>query len=229
MKLKFFALLLLTIAACTASPYPKSILRSSVAVTTLTKNSGGSGTIIKSTPHLSYVLTNAHVCRAIEAGGLVETVTHETYFVTSTVIAEHHDLCLITLNADLHTNTTLSRYAPPVGAKVFVVGHPHLLPVIITEGYFSDKLIVQVAEPESNCDDLTKALGFCFTLKTFESQVISATIQPGSSGSGVFNANGELSGVVFAGAGDFGYGLIVPLEYVYDFMLGQLKAANLLN
>jgi hypothetical protein len=52
-----------------------------------------------------------------------------------------------------------------------------------------------------------------------DARVVSNLIQPGSSGSGVFNQQGELIGVVFAGASrDFSFGFIVPQEYVLDFV-----------
>jgi hypothetical protein len=42
---------------------------------------------------------------------------------------------------------------------------------------------------------------------------------PGSSGSGVFNEAGEISGLVFAGSAQgLSYGFIVPLESVKDFI-----------
>lgn len=42
---------------------------------------------------------------------------------------------------------------------------------------------------------------------------------PGSSGSMVLNENNELSGLVFAGLGrDISYALIVPTEYIIDFL-----------
>jgi hypothetical protein len=55
-------------------------------------------------------------------------------------------------------------------------------------------------------------------VRRFDARLVSNLIQPGSSGSGVFNHEGELSGVIFAGTGDFSYGFIVPYEYVANFL-----------
>lgn len=64
-------------------------------------------------------------------------------------------------------------------------------------------------------------------VKTYEAILVSATIQPGSSGSAVYNLDGEISAVIFAGAGDFGYGFAVPHSYVYKFL--ALEVPNLQN
>jgi len=55
-------------------------------------------------------------------------------------------------------------------------------------------------------------------VKSYESVLVTATIMPGSSGSGVYNSSGELAGVVFAGSKDFGYAWTVPYEQVLNFL-----------
>jgi hypothetical protein len=80
-------------------------------------------------------------------------------------------------------------------------------------------------------DDMKDPNGalLCFFLggfpieRTFESQVISATIQAGNSGSAVYNNNGEVAGLVFAGSGDLSYALIVPQEYIENFIRNELS------
>jgi hypothetical protein len=55
-------------------------------------------------------------------------------------------------------------------------------------------------------------------VSTYEAQLVTATIQPGSSGSAVYNSRGEIAGLVFAGAGDLGYAIVVPYEFVANFL-----------
>lgn len=77
-------------------------------------------------------------------------------------------------------------------------------------------------------DDKDKSL-FCLLaggipmVKTYETTPVSATIQPGSSGSAVYNNDGQVSSVIFAGRGDLAYGLSVPHEYVLEFLTTEHK------
>ena len=188
--------------------------------------SGGSGVVISSRRNESKILTNGHVCHILTNGGLVKS-GHKTAMVKYFQLSNVHDLCLVTVNANFRVNTKLADAEPEAFDEAIVSGFPYLLPNIITKGHFSNKLSISVltgirpCTPAEFSDPLVGA--FCLILggmpiiKNYESVVISATIQPGSSGSGVFNSKGELSGLVFAGAGDFAYGMIVPYEYVANF------------
>jgi len=53
--------------------------------------------------------------------------------------------------------------------------------------------------------------------------LVTATIMPGSSGSGVFNEDMELSGLAFAGSGDLGYAWTVPYEDMMYFLNKELE------
>lgn len=194
------------------------LLLSSVTITNLDMDRGGSGVILRSTSMLSTVLTNAHVCKAIGQYGLVIDASGGKHVVLSNTLAEAHDLCLITVASDLHINTYLAPEGPKVGTKAYIAGHPMLLPTVISTGYFVGKTIITIVEVLPGC--ATPQLPFLCesTEKKFESEVVSATIQPGSSGSGIFNEKGELSALVFAGAGGFGYAMAVPLEYIHEFL-----------
>jgi hypothetical protein len=62
-------------------------------------------------------------------------------------------------------------------------------------------------------------LGGMPVIITMDAQLVSNLIKPGNSGSAVFNGEGEIVGVVFAGAGrDFSYGYIVPQIYLLYFI-----------
>lgn len=218
------AMVLLALIVLRSGP---TIPQSTVMITNLTQTSGGSGSIISSTEVSSTVLTNRHVCEVVRSGGVVVT-SDDIHPVVSYIESSIHDLCLITVHANLHVNTYVSDTPPATYTDCTVAGHPHLLPTIITTGHFSSKRLVQVLTGYRECSEAERMdpstamfcsiLGRVPLIRTFEAIVVSATIQPGSSGSAVYNSAHEISAVIFAGAGDLGYGLAVPLEYVYNFL-----------
>lgn len=203
-----------------------AISKSSVMVVRMDRRSGGSGVIIKSGPDESVILTNSHVCRVIQNGGLVITESEE-HAVMTCKQSEAHDLCLITVAADLGINTPIARSAPKVYSDAAISGHPSLLPNIVTRGHFTGRRIIEVLVGFKECtqDDLESDNAiFCVLLggvpqfKNYETQVVTATIMPGSSGSGVFDSRGEISTLVFAGSGELGYAMTVPYENISKFL-----------
>lgn len=204
----------------------------SVMITRYDGRSGGSGVVISSNKNSSQILTNAHVCDVIKNGGIVRS-DYSKGIVKNYKISNLHDLCLITTNNNFKVNTILAQESPEVYTDASVVGHPHLLSTIVTKGHFSQKEIITilVGTRPCNIEDVTndktaiycQFFGMIPIIKTYEAQVVSSTIMPGSSGSPVFNANGELAGLVFAGSGEFGYAHIVPFEYISTFFEYELK------
>lgn len=201
-----------------------------VMITNIAKNSGGSGVVLLSTSTESLVLTNGHVCAVVKFGGIVTSSSGIPAFVTHYKISKAHDLCLISVSSDLQARTSLAYSPPKKYDRAAISGHPRLLPNIVTFGHFSDKRIVQVMMGARDCtsEEYTNPDTALFCLlagkmpivRTFEAIVVSATIQPGSSGSGVFNSEHRLSALVFAGSGDLGYAMAVPYEYL-DFFVNQ--------
>lgn len=204
-------------------------LHTSVKVTNFAGNSGGSGTVISSSATSSLVLTNGHVCGVVKAGGRITTEDQRTYLVDSYALSDEHDLCLISVASDLKRGSNLASRAP-IATKEngTIIGHPRLYPTIVTSGPFADNMIIDVMIGVRECTDADRAnpdralmcafFGVAPIIKMYESTLVSATIMPGSSGSGVFNAAGELQAVVFAGGGDLSYGMLVPYEYVNRFL-----------
>lgn len=203
----------------------------SVMITRYDGRSGGSGVILSSGKNSSKILTNAHVCEVVKNGGIVRSDTTKGV-VKSYKVSELHDLCLITTNNNFKVNTVIAEEAPEFYEDSAVVGHPALMPTIVTKGVFSQKELITVlvgARPcteEERNNERTAIICFFFgampMVRTFEAQVVSSTIMPGSSGSPVFNTRGEISGLVFAGSGNFGYAYVVPLEYISNFIEHEL-------
>jgi S1-C subfamily serine protease len=204
------------------------IAASSVMITNPTGNHGGTGVILSSSQNKSLILTNSHVCKLVEKGGLVKTKTAE-YAVTSYKHSKAHDICLISVDSDLGVNTKVSRSTPtPYYQEAFVSGHPALMPNVITRGHFSGRRVISIMVGVKVCSEedmrdegkamMCLMLGGVPDLRQFDSTLVTATIMPGSSGSGVYNDKNELTGLVFAGGGDLGYAWTVPYETLRNFL-----------
>lgn len=196
-----------------------------VKITNNEQSSGGSGSIVQSDANGSIILTNRHVCGVAVDGGVV-VKGDKAYRIVSYKLSPNHDLCLVKIRQNLKVQLVVSQVIPTPPDRSFVSGHPLLLPNIITEGHFSDEMDVQIMTGVRPCtaeegkeDPMTcMFMGGFPILENYSSQVVSNLIQPGNSGSPVLNAKGELSGVIFAGSGELGFGLIVPHIYVVYFM-----------
>lgn len=208
------------------------ITNSTVMITNMAGNSGGSGSVIYSSPSLSQVLTNSHVCGLAKNGALIKSQNGEVHMVTSYKQSKTHDLCLMNVSSKLPGKAILAKKAPDLFEHATVSGHPSLLPTVVTEGHFSSNLIIDVfmgmkecSQEEAQDPDLgliCMIFGGLPQLKTYETTVVTATIMPGSSGSAIYNASKELSAVVFAGSGDIGYAFAVPYEYVANFLQNEV-------
>jgi S1-C subfamily serine protease len=242
MKYRLLAIIALAVVVATSTFYgikkkgsflpstEKQFGQTSVMITSVEARSGGSGVILSSGPKGSQILTNKHVCQLVQTGGYVVTGSRsqpKRYLVKSYRVYTRHDICLITVSANLNVTTQIAKKTPESFDHVTVAGHPALLPTIISRGYFADKMDIAVMVGAKECDGsengqealMCMFVGMKPVLETFESTPISALIMPGSSGSGIFNEAGEVAGLVFAGSGDgIGYGFAVPLTYLQDFM-----------
>ena len=199
---------------------------STVMITNGARTSGGTGVIHDSAPGQTTIITNSHVCGVVANGGLV---IHKgsAYTVNTFKRSTQTDLCLITISANLGVNTAIANRPPREFEVAYVSGHPHLLPVVPNEGHFSGKDIIEVLTGFEPCtdEDLDGPFGLICALvggkpilKHYQAQLVSATIMPGSSGSGVYNSEKQLTGLVFAGSGEFGYGWIIPYESLINFL-----------
>jgi len=226
-------LVLYTVFGSKAYLTPKNaeeFANTSVIITNKETTSGGSGVVLSSNDTESLILTNKHVCRLVEEGGKVSK-DGAVYVVKEYKKYTKHDLCLIKVLDNLGVNTKLARKAPKKYTQAYISGHPLLLPHTLTTGNFSGKLAIDVMTGLRKCTDkdfqsgdmltilMCAFLGGIPVVETFESQLVTGTILPGSSGSGIFNSSGEISGLVFAGQGrELTYAFAVPYEYVRDFV-----------
>lgn len=210
------------------------ITKNAVMITNKAENSGGTGIVYKSSKNGSYVLTNAHVCHVVENGGVIKTDA-VTYQVQSYLKSEVSDLCLIYTPVNLKGQTKLASKDPDIFTLSKVAGHPALMPTVVSLGHFAGRQIISVMTGTKPCTDADKDDAFCTffgvipIIKSYDSQLVTSTIMPGSSGSGVYNTKNQLSGVVFAGQGDFGYAWIMPFEYVKQFLNIEVYTGTWVN
>lgn len=234
-RLARVAILLLALAALSMPllqsgiDHPSSVeeyARTSVKVLS-NKGGGGSGVILKSTPSYSIILTNNHVCEGVVNGGIIEREGYQ-YKVSAYKKSKEHDLCEVKVNADLGVNTEVADEAPRQYSSAIISGHPALLPHVLTKGSFSGRMNVNVMVGVRPCsNEEIQKYGFqCLfgmpILVSYDAQLVSATILPGSSGSAVFNDDGEIAGLVFASnSRELSYAIIVPQEYVQEFVSSE--------
>ena len=232
-KLGLGIVAILAVGYTISSFFPENdVTKSSVMVVNVSKQNGGSGVILKSTDTGSTILTNSHVCRVIEKGGSVvhNNSQHKVFTYKHSLT---HDLCLITVKSNLGVNTKIASNTPTsYYEKAFISGHPNLLPNVVTSGHFSGKMLIQVLTGIKKCTeekefekfpDLCILLGGIPQIKEYESTLVTATIMPGSSGSGVYNEKQQLVGLAFAGGRDFSYAWTVPFEDVKFFLEFESK------
>ncbi len=226
-----FALLLIVGYSASTLFQPTDLIESTVKITNTIGNSGGSGVILSSSSSGSIVLTNAHVCRVVEYGGKVTSKTG-SFLVSGYKKSNLHDLCMIEVKGDLGVSTPIAFSAPRAYyEEATISGHPRLLPNVVTRGHFSGTAIISVLVRFDKCEAGNKDLRCIFfggipVIKNYESTLVTATIMPGSSGSGVYNKDDKLVGLAFAGSNGLGYAWTVPYEYLTYFVYREAKTLS---
>lgn len=225
----FLALFLITGCACTpkitynsSSKVLKQITGSVVKITVeyqvqdkitlakVQKTYFATGFSFKTTDVVSFVLTNKHVCDmgpnanytlTLQSGGKVQAV-----FVRADPFA---DVCLLKANAIIPPLTLAKRNASQ-GDRVLSIGGPDGAYPLIVEGFISGYYNMHMRNDADEDGDFEVH---------FRAQLMSAPVYPGSSGSPVFDVNGEVIGIVFAVRREKEHiAFIVPISEVLRFL-----------
>lgn len=195
-----------------------------VRITNLNGQSGGTGFFVEAPSGNRYILTNSHVC-------LMPSLLYvEGQQVTPIEISlSGPDLCLLAPPKNSSARGALKVRKAPLflGEFVSVLGHPQLAPLTLTSGEFSATVKVavafaMVADP-TQCPQSTSSMfiGFGFVcMREFSAAQTTIVIEPGNSGSPMFDAYGNVVGVVFAGD-ELGRAFAVTLSDVQEFLRGR--------
>jgi S1-C subfamily serine protease len=190
-------------------------------------DSGGTGFVVITPNGNRFTLTNAHVCRGTERSWMVARPSDgsEPMNLSIIMVASDIDLCLLDPLPD-HEGLPLAAESNILDF-IYVVGHPRLLPAILTKGYYISRSVEQISDPDTAERDcigpnrsweihmtLFGPVGVCAIAE--DSGLTDASIRPGNSGSPVTNVYGELVGVAFAA--DETIGLFLPLDRVRAFL-----------
>lgn len=190
-------------------------------------NSGGTGFAVKAKSGITFVVSNAHVCK-VEKDGYV-MLTQDTLSMRGKIVSvsEITDLCLIEGSPKLKGLKLASTYR--IGEPIVVLGHPWLNPLTEARGRIKGRNIFSISYcHQANAVYYTMEFGN-FThldcLREVESLISDTPVFPGNSGSAAVNTSGDVVGVVFAGGWGFtptgemtNTSLIIPLERLREFL-----------
>jgi len=192
--------------------------------------SGGTSFVVKAGDK-NVLLTNQHICRHSTDGTLaLEQVRPEGEPLTAVVniqeMSIEYDLCVATAPPNVNP-LTLDNYTVTYPLRGVVWGHPKLGPLTRSEGVIVGEEVIQMmtgfGASEAECAGDLFDPGFppffpgvCYRRHLSAESTIK--IQPGNSGSPVFNDRGYVVGVVFAGQTATGNASIIPLKSIKTFL-----------
>jgi len=143
----------------------------------------GTGVIVKVDENNTYILTNKHVVGGYDPFVSLISVKVGKKMVACDVVKLHEsvDLALLKIEGTIPGKDVVRGLAyPEITEKVFTIGHSLARPFIYGEGVFSGTILKH---------DIYQIPG-----------------SPGQSGSGVFNKDGELLGLIYSGSGFEAFG-----------------------
>ncbi len=141
-KIKLYMLILLGVAfvSLKAPEMHNHWLRDKVGQKVYTirdsiKSGGGTGFAVRAPSGTSYIITNDHVCNISKDGQTVLVISENGDMIRRNIIAHdgYSDLCLIQGLDDVK-GLTIANDVPSKGDKMYIIGHPHLLPLTVSSG-----------------------------------------------------------------------------------------------
>lgn len=184
---------------------------------------GGTGFLVKAKSGKVVLITNDHICHPSKTGTLDVYQDGDTVAKSMKIIKTYPELDLCVVEAprtDKYLEVDNSYGQIPTWA--YVVGHPKLLPITITEGVTGPATVIKVAVEDEYCDqklshvERREVMTFFGPVQAcvaaFKVRYTSARIFGGNSGSPVIDNSGRVIGVISLGANDNSAGYFVMKE-----------------
>ena len=189
-------------------------------------NSGGTGFLLNYKGR-QVIITNRHVCKGIMKDNKVVVKSDDKTMWEAEVeeISTKYDLCKVKVPQQLKAwGLYLANKAPVAGEKVYIFGHPLLLPLAESKGEFLEEKIAGVMSdlPPAQCVgpnfELVQILFWQLCIEKMLAMHTNIMIQPGNSGSPVTDKHGGVIGVAFASYSDLSWASVVPVRFLQEFL-----------
>ena len=195
---------------------------------------GGTGSYVQAPSGQVYILTNAHVCDMYEGGGVATVIMPDGSKMPRRIleISDKTDLCLIEAPPGV-SGLKMAKSEANVGENIYVVGHPRLMPLHVSEGEVLGMSKVDVGlgvigmdMKEEDCKKPKNAIvsepSFFGDMQVCVERInavqTAAIGLPGNSGSPVVDSYGHVIGVLFAGDNEVHWALLISYDDIVDFM-----------
>lgn len=201
-----------------------------VRVTEATGTHGGTGVHVTAPSGKTYILTNSHVCTAVESNGQANVFRFEEEPVLVKIIenSDFTDLCLIEGLPGVSGLTIGSE--TEIGRIVSVIGHPLMSPTTVSRGEITGTSTAQVLQSIMGADDkcdlpknkIVEIDLFFFKARAciieIEANMSNIVILPGNSGSPLVDFYGRVIGLAFAGNDSSNWGWFITLTDIHKFI-----------
>lgn len=222
----FFLGMIVLMSGCSVSRYFSSDLKKSIksvvkievkyhiqdklTLSMIQKRYSATGFSILTTDTVSLILTNQHVCSmGADAEYLLILQSGENVKAKFIRVDEFADVCLLNTKSFIPALKLANENALQAD-RIITIGGPEGMYPIIVDGIMSGYYNMNMKKDEDEDGS--------FEIH-FRSQVMSAAVYPGSSGSPVFNMSGKVIGIVFAVFRDKEHiSYIVPISEVLRFL-----------
>jgi S1-C subfamily serine protease len=195
---------------------------------------GGTGFYVQAPSGQVYIMTNAHVCDMYEGGMTATIILPDGSRLPRRIleISDKTDLCLIEA-PPLVKGIKLANSDAAVGESIYVVGHPRLMPLNVSQGDILGTGQVDVGigvigmdVKEEDCHKPKNAIisepsmfgDMQVCVERLQAIQSTAVGMPGNSGSPVVDAYGHLIGVMFAGDNEVHWSLFITLDDAKAFL-----------